>query len=221
MLSSSRFENFAPYWTKEVQNAWEAFLGDMLDDDPTTYASPHQPWRDVQSMLKNLNITSFGSGLTPFQLANHLSALKIINPPTVLDIADWIYNNPKLGAFCGLKDLGFSVSQKNLMSVRAAFTCIYCFFEEHLTEQDKSLLYFGPVFMEHILYKIPRWKAHLTDEDVGGRLEDLTAMEIEKNHLWIPGENFMTNLAFPTPLTISSTWLEQTIELFSSSISTT
>ena len=107
------------------------------------------------------------------------------------------------------------------MSVRAAFTCIYCFFEEHLTEQDKSLLYFGPVFMEHILYKIPRWKAHLTDEDVGGRLEDLTAMEIEKNHLWIPGENFMTNLAFPTPLTISSTWLEQTIELFSSSISTT
>ena len=90
---------------------------------------------------KNLNTTSFRSGLTPFQLANHPSALKIIDPPTVLDIADWIYNNPKLGAFCGLKDLGFSVSQKNLMSVCAAFTCIYRFFKKHLTEQDKSLLY--------------------------------------------------------------------------------
>jgi hypothetical protein len=213
-------EKFAPYWTKEVQNAWVAFLGDMLDDDPTTYVGPRQPWRDVQSMLKNLKITGFGSGLTPFQLANHLVTLKIIDPPTVLDIADWIFNNPKLGAFRGLKDMGFSVSTKNLMSVRGAFTCIYHFLEEHLTEQDKTLLYFGPIFMEHILCKIPRWKSRLADEDAGSRLEELTAKEIEKNHPWISGEDVMTNLAFPTPLTISSAWLEQTIESFSNSVST-
>ena len=106
------------------------------------------------------------------------------------------------------------------MSVRGAFTCVYRFLEEHLTEQDKTLLDFGPIFMEHVLCKIPRWKSRLADEDAGSRLEELTAKEIEKNRLWISGENVMTNQAFPMPLKISSTWLERTIESFSSSVST-
>ena len=214
-------EKFAPYWANGVQNAWVTFLGDMLDNDPTTHIGPRPAWRDVSSLLENLNITGFGSGLTPFQLANHLVALKIVDPPTVVDVADWIYKNPKLGAFHGLKDLGFSVSQKNLMSVRGAFTCIYQFFEEHLTEQDKFLLFFGPIFMEHLLCKLPRWKTRLTDEDAEGRLETLAAMEIEKNHPWIPGQNLLYGKAFPVPLLIPSTWLEQTIESISASNNTT
>ena len=129
-------------------------------------------WRDVQSLLDNLNISGSGSGLTPFQLTNHLVALKIVDPPTAVDISDWIYKHPKLGAFCALKDLGFSVSKKNLMSVQGAFTCIYCFLEEHLTEQDKSLLFFSPIFVEHVLCMIPRWKARLADKDAEGRLKE-------------------------------------------------
>jgi hypothetical protein len=205
-------EKFAPYWTKEVSNAWVAFLGDMLDKDPTTHEGPRRPWRDVRNLLENLNITGFGSGLTPFQLANHLVALKIVDPPTVIDISDWIYRHPKLGAFPGLKDLGFSVSNKNLMSVRGAFTCIYRFLEEHLTERDKSVLSFGPIFTEHVLCKITRWKSRLADEDAEGRLEELAAKEYEKNRPWTSGGNIFCNKAFPMPLTIPPAWLEQTIE---------
>ena len=214
-------EKFAPYWTLEVQNAWVAFLGDMLDKDPITHIDPRREWREVQSLLENLNITGFGSGLTPFQLANHLVALKIVNPPSVVDIADWIYSNPKLGAFRGLKDLGFSVSTKSLMSVRGAFTCIYRFLEEHLTEQDKSLLFFDPIFTEHVLCKIPRWKARLADEDAEGRLEKLAAKEIENNYVWTPRANIISNKAFPLPLIIRPSWLEQTIESISVSTNLT
>jgi hypothetical protein len=184
----------------------------MLDKDPTTHSEPLRAWRDVRGLLDNLNITGFGSGLTPFQLANHLVALKVVNPPSVVDIADWIYAHPKLGAFRGLKDLGFSVSNKNLMSVRGAFTCIYRFFEQHLTEQDKHQLSFGPIFSEHILCKIPRWKKRLTDEDAEGRLEELAAKEIEKNYAWTPGANNIYNKAFPVPLIIPPVWLKKTIE---------
>ena len=206
-------EKFEPYWTNEVQSDWIEFLDDMLDIDPTTHEGPRRAWSDVSILLENLDITGFGSGLTPFQLANHLVAFKIVDPPTVTDIADWIYKNPKLGAFHGLKDLGFSVSPKNLMSVRGAFTCIYRFFEEHLTEQDKSLLFFGPIFMEHLLCKLPRWKFRLTDEDAEDRLEYLAQKEMK--YIWTPGGNIISKEAFPVPLLISSEWLEQTIESIS------
>ena len=208
-------EKFAPYWANGVQSAWVTFLGDMFDNDPMTHIGTRRAWHEVSSLLENLDIPGFGSGLTPFQLANHLVALKIVNPPTVVDIADWISKNPKLGAFRGLKDLGFSVSQKNLMSVRGAFTCIYQFFEENLTEEDKSILFFGPIFMEHLLCKLPRWKTRLADEGAEGQLEALVAKEIEKNYLWTLGENVIYNKALPVPLLIPSTWLEQTIESIS------
>ena len=184
----------------------------MLDKDPTTYTGPRQAWHEVQSLLENLNISGFGSGLTPFQLANHLVALKIVDLPTVVDIADWIYKHPKLGAFCGLEDLWFSVSKKNLMSVQGAFTCIYHFFEEHLMESDQSILFFGPIFTEHILSKIPRWKSCLADEDAEGRLEELAAKEIEKTYPWTSGRNMFDNKAFPMPLVIPLAWLKQTIK---------
>ncbi|KDR65622.1 hypothetical protein GALMADRAFT_81650 [Galerina marginata CBS 339.88] len=184
-----------------------------------TYPGPRRAWRDVRSLLDNLNITGFGSGLTPFQLANHLVALKIVDPPSVIDVADWIHKHPKLGAFRGLEDLGFSVSKKNLMSVRGAFTCIYRFFDEHLTERDKSLLFFGSIFTEHVLCKIPRWKTRLADEDAKGRLQELAAKEIEKNYLWTPGGNIFCNKAFPVPLIIPPAWLKQTIGLVSVSTS--
>ena len=132
-------------------------------------------------------------------------------------MADWIYKHPKLGAFRGLKNLGFSVSTKNLMSVRGAFACIYRFFEEHLTEQDKSLLFFGPIFMEHVLCKIPRWKNRLRDEGAENLLEEMAKKEINK---WTAGENITSNKAFPVPLIIPSEWLEQAIDSISSSVST-
>ena len=65
-------EKFAPYWDNKVQNAWVAFLHDMLDNDPTTHIGPRQAWRNVSSLLEKLDITGFGSGLTPFQLATLL-----------------------------------------------------------------------------------------------------------------------------------------------------
>ena len=208
-------EKFAPYWNDRVPNAWVTFLGDMLNNDPATHTGLRRAWREVSNLLENLDILGFGSGLTPFQLANHLVALKIVDPPTVLDIADWIYKNPKLRAFHGLKDLGFSISQKSLLSVRGAFTCIYQFFEEHLTAQDKSLLFFGPIFVEHLLCKLPRWKGRLADEGAEGRLETLAGIEIEKNCPWMSGQNVLSSKAFPVPLLISLAWLEQTIKLIS------
>jgi hypothetical protein len=204
-------EKFAPYWAKSVQDSWVEFLGDILDKDPSEYTGHRQAWCSVQNLLENLNISAFGSGLTPFQLANNLVALEIVAPPTAIDIADWIYRHPKLGAFRGLQDLGFSVSNKNLMSVRGAYICIYNFFEEHLTKDDKKLLFFGPIFVEHILCKIPRWKKRLEDEDAGGRLEMLIEKVISDGEIWSPGENSISNKAFPVPLTIPAAWLKKTI----------
>ena len=61
-------------------------------------------------------------------------------------------------------------------------------------------------------------KNHLTEEDAEGRLEELAAKEIEKNHVWTAGENIISNAAFPVPLIIPPAWLEQTIDSISSSV---
>ena len=71
-----------------------------------------------------------------------------------------------------------------------------------------------------MLCKIPRWKKRLTEEDADGRLEELAEKEIEKSYVWTAGENIISNKAFPVPLIIPSSWLEQTIESISSSVDT-
>ena len=83
-------EKFAPYWDNKVQNAWVAFLHDMLDNDPTTHIG-RQAWRNVSSLLEKLDITGFGSGLTPisFNLSVTCHA-----PFSNWSGLKWIYTSP-------------------------------------------------------------------------------------------------------------------------------
>lgn len=204
-------EKFAPYWIEELQIDWINLLGEMHGQDPETYNGPRRAWHDILALLKKHKIIGFGSGLTPFQLANRLVALKIVDSPTVTEMADWIFKHRKLGAYRGLANLGFCLMPGNLMSVRCAFKCVYSHFDEYLTKEDKDILFFGPIFVEHILCKIPRWQSRLADENAVGHMEKIV-LEAERSDNWISGMNVMDHKAFPVPLLISSAWLKKIIE---------
>ncbi|KAF8812605.1 hypothetical protein BYT27DRAFT_7022110, partial [Phlegmacium glaucopus] len=191
-------EKFTPYWMEELQVDWINLLGEMYGQDPETYNGPRRAWHEILTFLKKHKIVGFGSGLTPFQLANNLVAFKIIDSPTVTEMADWISQNWKLGAYRGLANLGFHLTPTNLMSVRCAFKCVYSHFDENLTKEDKDILFFGPIFVEHILCKIPRWQSRLAVENAEGHLEKL-ALEAERSDNWISGMNITDHKAFPVP----------------------
>lgn len=212
IVKFSLLEKFSPYWTETVQTEWVNFLGEMLNQDPSIYTGPRQTWHQTLSFLNKLGIIGFGSGLTPFQLANHLVAFKIVDAPTVTDMADWISRHKKLGAYRGLDNLGFNLIPANPTSVRCAFVCIYRHLDEHLTQEDKNILFFGPILAEHILCKIPRWTGRLEDENAAGRLEQLASEAETENQQWNPGANINDHKAFPFPLVISKVWLQTIVD---------
>ncbi|KAJ7614213.1 hypothetical protein B0H17DRAFT_966169 [Mycena rosella] len=60
-------------------------------------------WSSTIALLKSLEISSFKTGLTAMQLVNTLSISNVIQMPSVIEMAEWIADNPKLGAVKGLK----------------------------------------------------------------------------------------------------------------------
>ncbi|KDR72043.1 hypothetical protein GALMADRAFT_74284 [Galerina marginata CBS 339.88] len=205
-------EKFSPYWTEEIQSAWVDFLGEMLDQDPLTYSGPRRSWTNIIDFLQQQKIVGFGSGLTPFQLANHLAALKIVDAPSAIDIANWISQNKKLGAHQGLSNLGFHLDAKNAMSVHCAFMCIYRHFEEYLTAEDKAIVFFSPIFVEHILCKVTRWTSRLASENAEGHLEKLASEAEASDNAWKSDENLVDSKAFPVPMIIAEEFLKKVIE---------
>jgi len=89
-----------------------------------------------------------------FQLANYLIFLGIATMPHWLEVADFIAENHQKGALCGLEKLGFHMPDSS--SVWAVFCCVHHHLEEHLTEEDKQILGFSPLFTEHLLCKVVR-----------------------------------------------------------------
>ncbi|KAF8999747.1 hypothetical protein BDZ89DRAFT_969241, partial [Hymenopellis radicata] len=77
-------------------------------------------------------------------------------------------------------------------SVLRTFKCVYHFLDKYLTDDDKEILGFGAIFIEHLLCKVIRWKNLLLK---GGLHAIIEAMLAEANA--DEAENY------PAPLSIS------------------
>lgn len=202
-------DKFAPYWSEEVQNSWVTILGEMYNKDPATYTGEKPSWLTLINYINGLGISGFGSGLTPFQLVNYLAIFGLTSLPAVSEMTAWIMsNNSELGAFRGLTDLGFNVSISNPMSIHYAFSIVYQFFNIMLTPRDKSLCSFSPIFIEHILCKIPRWKHRFQSIKAAAHFEQLVLVAENATNQWIPGENETNHMAYPLPSIISIDWIK-------------
>lgn len=125
-------------------------------------------WRSVLELLLNLNICGFQSGLTVFQLANNITLLGLATMPTAYNVADWVDNNQNLGAFRALQSLGFTM--KTSGAVWCAFDTVYTHLEAHLLDEDKNDVGFSPIFVEHVLCKIVRWRGRLGQDSAGSSI---------------------------------------------------
>jgi hypothetical protein len=202
-------EKFSPFWTEVVQNAWVQFLGDMLDQDPLTWEGPRKGWLDFLSLLKGLQLNAFKNGLTVFQSANNISFSKIVNPPPKNHIADWIFENKKLGANAGLRKLGFCLS--SLETIYAAFGCVHDHINNNISDADRRLLGFGTMNVEHILCKVGRWHNRLTQAKEGEYLAKSAAQAIEDKPMFTKDENATDAKALPFPHVMSVEAMQEAV----------
>lgn len=193
-------EKFGPYWTNEVETAWIKFMGNLLNQDPSTYSGQRNSWSSGIQMLKSLKISGFMSGLTVMQTCNALAFSNIISPPTLFELAEWIWQHQHLGAFAGLIFLGFKLpSQK---AVFIALTSIFNHLDVNLTTADKRVLGFDTIFLEHLLCKVSRWTKRLTELKKW-------ADEAEKSDNFVASANEFNCQAFPFPLLFAEGHFEE------------
>lgn len=201
-------EKFGPYWSNDVQDAWQQLLGDMFNQNPRTYTGQKPTWAQTSKFLDDINVLTFRSGLTRLQLSNYLVTLKIIEPPSPDEMAQWIHKNHGLGASVGLQALGFHLSSNYFNTTRAAFTIVYRHLDENLTNEDKDLLHFGTIFVEHLLCKVTRWTGRYSK--ISHMLDELVARALQAT--WVSGENLTNSESFAFPITIHSDWMKNVIE---------
>lgn len=152
-------DKLRPYWTKEVCNAWVKFMGEeMVNTDPEKFQGQRKDWLQGIDLVVGLNIPGFKSGLSVLQLANNLVLARILNQPTLIHLATWIWSNQRLGAFRGLSHMGFIPINRDAVFV--ALQLIYNHLDTHLSIRQKDTLrwdIFGVLIIEHFLCKIQRW----------------------------------------------------------------
>lgn len=196
---------FAPYWSSSTQDEWVKFLGPMVDQDPDTWTGPKPTWFAVMDFLQSLEIPLFGRGLTVLQTANNLVFAKIATMPSHSEVAAWIYKHKSLGAHRGLHILGFSYLTSHA-GVKFAFTALYDHLDQFLSDADKQIIGFNPLFLEHILCKVARWSSRLQSSKANGDVPSLHVLSTQLEEdlpNWVSGDNKQNHLAIPFPLTVS------------------
>lgn len=170
---SKRFtmeEKFVPFFHEKVLEKWKNFLGARFDsndpddtsqvrDDLPSYATARGMLKDLCAILK---LNGFKDGLTSMQFANNLVALDLCHPPTIDELAEWIQKHPEKGAFKGLVLLGFQIENRPSNWVKAALQCVLDHLTATLATEDKYILRFGTIFVEHVLCKIGRFDYLIT-----------------------------------------------------------
>jgi len=201
-------EKFAPYWDKKVQNAWRCLLGDMFEQDPLEYAGDRPTWKAIFDLILQLEISGFNSGLALLQTVNNATFLLKLGCPDPDDVAEWIYSNKDLGAYKTLtKNYGFCISSKTATQV--AFGCVFEHLDQHLSQNDKKILHFGPVLVEHLLCKDIRWRALCKGLE---HTMEQRSCKAEDEDVWVSGGNDKDHLAFPFPLTISTDLIRNVVK---------
>ncbi|KAJ7173157.1 hypothetical protein C8R46DRAFT_1344751 [Mycena filopes] len=208
-------EKFAPYFSEAVQDKWCAWLGGLLDRDPSTYTGPKKTWADALRFILDLGVLGFQTGLTPLQLANNLVFLGICEPPEAMEVGDWVAHNKSLGAYNGLVHLGFSMT--GYTSIVSAYMVVYSHLDTYLCADDKQRLGFGALFVEHVLCKVGRWEGRLRLQKHDFMLMAKQA-RIEQDGIWVKGANCTDLRAFPIPLQADRTAIQGTIDFCMSSM---
>jgi hypothetical protein len=206
-------EKFKPYWAVEVQDAWVEFLGDMLDQDPSTWTGPQKTWDKTMELIASFQFPGLGGGLTLLHCINAIALLKLVTLPEPESLAVWMSNNKDLGAYKGLQILGFSLAQKKpgeqvnmeAEKIQVGFKCVFAHLDEHLSTVDKTLLGFNALFVEHLLCKITRWDNRMRQANLLDKWEEWIkdAEESEEN---------VDGSTLPFPLTMESEKVKQIIE---------
>jgi hypothetical protein len=115
-----------------------------------------------------------------------------------------------VGSILGLSALGLALWDN--MSVHIGFTMIYSHLDKYLTELDKVLLGFNPIFVEHMLCKIVHCSKHLQN-DAWISLANLgtKAMAEQEKTGWVAGDNQSDPKCYPFPLQMEQAALEEII----------
>ncbi|KAJ7162370.1 hypothetical protein C8R46DRAFT_854523, partial [Mycena filopes] len=152
-------EKFLGFYKPEVEDGWEDFIGpELCNQDPATFTGKKRTWMEGLEFIQKFGFFGLkGDGLTTLQLANNLVLLGICEPPEPEVMAAWIADKGDLGAFKGLRLLGFNVQHSDPLATRAAFLCVYNHLKENLSSEDKTTLGFSVIFLEHVLCKVQRW----------------------------------------------------------------
>jgi len=201
-------EKFGPYFAGEVQTTWVTWLGDLVNKDPATHKGDLNSWSSAMDMMNSLSLLGFKTGLTVFQLVNSLVFLGLAKMPSPVEVADWIFDHGKLGAYRGLQQLGFSCP--DLGSVWSAYMIVYNHLDQFLTEDDKKILGFSPIFVEHLLCKVVQWESRLVEGKVSSLDKMAASIDLPHEH-WISGENKTNQAAFPFPFSSDPKELKKTI----------
>lgn len=202
-------EKFEPYWAVEVQDAWVEFLGDMLDCDPNTWTGPQRGWEAAMTLIASFQFSGLCGGLTLLHCTNAIALLKLVTLPEPDALAVWMSDNKDLGAYRGLQILGFSLAPKRgrervemeAGKIQIGFKCVFSHLDEHMSSDDKALLGFNVLFVEHLLCKITRWDSRMNQAQLTDAWENLVK-EAERD----------VNGNFPFPLTMAPEKIKTIIE---------
>jgi hypothetical protein len=143
--------------------------------------------------IHDLNVSPFRTGLTAFQMGNNLAILGICLPPTPYEIVEWIDENRGLGAFRGLLRLGFKLSTRETIYV--AFMIVYNHLEYFLADDDRTILHFGAMLVEHVLCKVVRWEDRIGED----RMKNICEGAWEANRVWAADANIKNPSRYPFP----------------------
>lgn len=206
-------DKFEEYFRKDVQDSWLQLLGDLAGNNPETYEGQKPRYGDIKHWLNAIKLTCFSSGLTPLQFCNNAVDLKICDPPEVEEVAAWVGENRHLGAGNGLQALGFQADLRK--GVEAAFEVVYWHLEQHLHEEDKAVLRFSPIFVEHLLCKVARFSRQFESKDGTLSQRGSTAMrdQLEAGG-WEKGANIQDKAGrlYPIPLTVDESVVTRVVE---------
>jgi len=85
-----------------VWTTWVTWLGDLVNKDPATHKGDLNSWTSAMDMMNALSLLGFKTGLMVFQLVNSLVFLGLAKMLSPVEVADWIFDHGKLGAYRGL-----------------------------------------------------------------------------------------------------------------------
>ncbi|KAJ7723827.1 hypothetical protein DFH07DRAFT_759351 [Mycena maculata] len=190
-------DKFGLMFSQNVQTIWATHIGALRNQDPNTSDAPRSSWSSTLKLIKDLEIPALKTGLTAMQLVNTLAFSKVVQLPTIQEMAAWIAGNDKLGAVAGLKYLEYQVNTSD--EIQGAYISFHNYLDRYLMPEDKGELGFHPAFTEHILCKTPRWDRYLQDDTTMTMSQMAEALP---NSPWTPGKNRTDPraTAFPLPV---------------------